>query len=98
MTTIAKKWRMPRKKEILNQTGFNSVLSRSRELIFRFFDYQNKECTFTYSGTEDGITLQTSDSLFSVPKRNIALVVFEPNETLNRTPDAVSSALSMKPN
>lgn len=42
MTTIAKKWIMPRKKEILNQTGFNSVLSRSRELIFRFLTIKIK--------------------------------------------------------
>lgn len=86
------------REEILSQTGSDPMLSRSRELVFYFFDYQNEERTFTYSETEDSINLQTSDSLFSGPKRNITLTVFGPNETLDRIPNAVSSVLNMNPN
>lgn len=73
------------------------VNNRGHEITFSFFDYQHEERTFTYSETEDGISLQTSDSILGGPKRNIGLAVFGPEEALNRIPDAVNSVLTMDP-
>lgn len=73
------------------------MLSRTRKIVFHFFDYQNESRTFTYLEDKEGITLQSTESEFTGPRRNSGYAITNDNEVIDLIPDAVRQVLTMNP-
>lgn len=82
---------------ITSQAGATPILSRTRKVVFHFFDYQNESRTFTYREDEEGITLQSTESEFTGPRRNSGYAITNDNEVIDLIPDAVRQVLTMNP-